>query len=496
MIGYVRKDSTPEVSHVAYNLNAFTSIDAYHDEEKLNPKIGCYGYNIAVKGGNLTGTIGAGAPTYQVGGKSVTLPSLVPQGEYVLKMHHFRCSGLGMGEDKIIVHSHLGNFYYADLLRHSEFKPLEGASQGVSDVTFLNYFSLGRDVLLAYHSKGLTTYDGESTSNYESCPKMTDVTMLYERAFGIEPSTDTLHFSAPLNPTDFSLDMGGGSITIRDDGGKMQRVIAMGNAIYIFKEYAVYRLSVYGSPEDYTLTKVVDTHSEILGKTIALSPSGILLMMDKVLYLFDGYKLKVLERGIFALMESTEHAVGKYFDENYYLACSLVKDDEKVGDEEDFGITYNNGIIHYNPETKGQGVMRGADIVGFYPVLTSEVKEIFVLYGNDRAHRAGKLTSDGALYGVPLKKKWRSPRYNFLDVQHFKILKRAQVDTAYDLNLTVTQGATKVKRRVYGYGRLSRPEVVPFNTSGYDFYLEIEAEGDLNVRGIKLSFDFVRRYFT
>ena len=492
MVGKLRKDITPTIKRVGYDISAFSKLDGYTEENSLNPRFGSYGYNIQVRGGVLQNSIGVGAPTYLVGREELTLPSLVPYEDVLKKLHHYRAVTDTGSLDKLIAYSYDGKFYVADLLKASDFTPLEGAPIVSGAVSFINYYTMGRDTVLIYHENGLTSYDGVNVVNYENLPILSDVTMLYERAFGICPSRDSVYFSAPLTPSDFTPEGGGGEITIRDDGGALIKILAYGGAVYIFKEYGVYRLSVYGSPGDYVLTKVIGTHSKIVSESIAFTPSGIVLLVDGCLYLFDGYKLKELERGLTAFIEDATNASACYFDDNYYLACKLKTEGELVGDEEELGVSVNNGVIILNLVSGGMGVMRGADIIGFYPVLAPGIKEVFVVHGNARSHRAGKLTTDGKLYGAPLKKKWRSARTNFQDVMNFKVLKRVMIDTRHDLDITVMQGGNSVTRRAFGY---NREATVPFNTSGYDFSFELSTDGDLYVRGVKLIFDFVRRYF-
>ena len=492
MVASFRRDNVPEPTRRAYDISAFGALDAYTEENSLSLRNGSYGYNIQLRGGVLQNTIGVGAPTYKVGESTLTLPSLVPLGDQLKSMHHFRAVGESGSRDKIVAHSVDGKFYKCELLSESDFVPLENAPVVGGKVTFLNYYTGGRDSVIIYHENGASVYDGLTTVNHEEVPKFCDVTMLYERAFGISSERDSIYFSAPLNPVDFSVENGGGEIVIRDDGGKMLRVVSFGGAVYIFKEYGVYRLSVFSSPEDYTLTRIIDSHSKIKGESVAVTPSGMIMLLGRTLQLFDGYKMKELERGLTALMESEEYAVGTYFDDNYFLACKLRTEGEKVGDERDLGITYNNGILCLNLLTGGMGVMRGADVIGLYPVLTGSIKEIFVIYGNARSHRAGRLTTDGKLYGEALEKLWRSAKTNFRNVSDIKILKRLMIDTRHDVDVRVTQGGKGVTRRAYGY---SAQATLPFNTSGYDFYFELRAQDDLYVRGVKLIFDFVRRYF-
>jgi len=486
----LRRDKTPEVRRVAQELSAFERFDADTPEDRLNARIGIYGYNVIVKSGNLKGGIGVDMPTYNVGSESITLPSLVPFQDVIASLNHFRTTVDGVGKDMILAHSVDGKFYLTSLLEDDGFSLLEGVPV-VRKATPVNYFKDGADHLLIYHENGLTDYDGTSVSNFESVPPLTSVTMLYERAFGVEERSDKVHFSAISNPTDFSVESGGGWITLRDDGGALTKIVSFGSSLYVFKEYGVYRLSVLGSPEDYSVERVLHTHSKIVPATIETTPHGIIFLMGTALYIFDGYTVRTLDRGLIALMESDEYAVGEYFDDRYYLACKMKTEGELVGDERDLGIKKNNAVFHFNVVSGAQGILRGADIVGFFPVLTKGVKEIFVVFGNVRSHRPGRLSTDGKMFGEPLEKRWRSARTKMGAFDELKNLKRITLDTSCDLKIKVYQGSVNVEKTAYAS---STTAVVPFGTVGYDFAFEISCTGDLFVRNAKLIFDYVRKY--
>ena len=487
----LRRDKTPEVRRVAQEIGSFEKFDADTPEDRLNARIGCYGYNVIVKSGSLKGGLGVDSPTYPVGESTLTLPSLVPHLDVISSLTYFRSKVSGVTEDRILAHSVDGKFYTTPLGKDEGFVLLEGAPQGVKEVTAVNYFKDGRDHLLLYHEMGVSDYDGESVKNVEDAPKLTSVTMLYERAFGVEEGSDKVYFSAISEPTDFSVENGGGWITLRDDAGALTKIVSFGSNLYVFKEYGVYRMGVMGSPEDYSVERILNTHSKIVPSTIQVTESGIIFLMGGALYIFDGYNVKTFDRGLVSLMESDEHAVGKYFDNRYYLACKMKTEGELVGDERDLGVKYNNAVLHYNLLTGAEGILRGVDIVGFFPVLTSTIKETFVVFGNARSHRAGKLTDDAKLYGENLPKKWRSARSKMQDFSVLKNLKRIVLDSSCDLKIKVYQGETEVEKTAYAKDTTA---IVPFGTVGYDFAWEISCIGDLFIRNAKLIFDYIRKY--
>ena len=483
----VRKDYIPKVRRKVQTIDFFKTLDAYTPEERLNLHYGSYGYNFMLSGGVLQTGIGLDNASYKVEDERVVLPTLAVYGERIKVLHYFR--GLNTtSPERLIAFSNQGNFYSCSLLTQGEFTKIEGIKgEAGSQASFINYYYEGREIMLILYSGGVATYDGEVVKVFENTPVLTSSIMLYDRLFGI--SEDTLYFSAPLNPTDFSVENGGGSISFMDEGGALKKIIALGSDIYVFREFSIFKLSVIGSPSDYVLSRVGYFDQKFVPGTLQNVGNELYFMIGKCLYSFDGYLLKQIRRELTALIESTDYATATYFDLTYYLSCRIKTDDSIVGDEGDMPPLYNNGIIYVSTLTPMHGVLRGADVISFYPILTSKLKAIFVVYGNARSHRPGMIVEGGTLYGTPLKKLWVSPKVILGDEGEQTNLKRVYANVYDNVDITVTQEEKRVTRTV----PKNSFEPVTFNTIGNDFRFEISTDGNLRIGKITFVFNLSRR---
>ncbi|MBQ8178578.1 MAG: hypothetical protein IJ033_05215, partial [Clostridia bacterium] len=320
MVTNFRQDRVPTVSRVSYDLSNFLSLDGRVEQSALSIKNGSYGYNILLKGGILQSGIGVGEPKYNLPEGTRTLPSLGLQGENIVRLHYYRASHLASGSERIIALGDGGGFYSCSLLSQDEFSPITNL-KGVAgeDAVMLNYYMDSRDTLLLFYSAGLIVYDGETATKIDNAPILKSAVMLYDRVFGV--SGDKLYFSAPLNPTDFSVDGGGGSISFMDEGGVLQKIVVLGSELYLFREHSVYRLSVIGKPSDYMLQKILTLSDPLNPNTLRSAGDVIYFTLGTKLYSFDGLSLREVLSGVMALVENVTHAVATYFDDVYYLAC-------------------------------------------------------------------------------------------------------------------------------------------------------------------------------
>lgn len=493
MIGRFRSDKTPLVSRVTYNVNTFEGFDAETPASALNTRYCSYGYNIFINSGKIKKMFGIGDPTYKTSEGTVLLPSLAPYSEQIIKLAYFRRTN--PIDDQVLVYGSGGHVFYANLCNpQSNYIKLDGIENVGAPPEFINYYFEGKDTMLIFWSGGLSVFDGSSVVTYDQAKPLISACMHFDRVFGIDASNqNTLHFSAQLQPDKFLPEEGGGSISLMDEGGKLQKIISMGGYLYLFREFSVSRLTAYANPEDYVLTGLFRTHELIVPGSIAVNNDSVTFFAGNNLYLFNGSSLRKVHPGLTALIDSTEYASSCFFNGKYYCAVKLKTEGELIGDESTLGVAYNNGVIVIDSMTDGEGIFRGADIVGFLPVLSSKINEIFLVYGNARLYRPGRITDDGKLYGAVLPKLWRSPAVNFNDPARVKHLRRVYIKTNTDLSVNVSQDGIESEKRAYGSMRNSY--MIPFNTIGYDFCISLRGESeDFAVDSMQLVFDFNRRY--
>ncbi|MBO5776695.1 MAG: hypothetical protein J6R35_04920 [Clostridia bacterium] len=495
MIGKFRYDKTPKVSRVTYNVTSFEGFDAETPANALNPRYCSYGYNIYIDNGKIKRIFGVGDPFYPMGSRDALLPSLASHAEQIQKIAYFRRSN--PDDDMMLVLGAAGHVFYCNLIDPpNAFTKIDNIQNEGAYPEFINYYLDGKDCMLIFWSGGLTVFDGTSATTYDKTPALSSACIHYDRVFGVDAvDQHTLHFSAQLMPNDFTPEGGGGSISLMDEGGKIQKIISMGGYLYLFREFSVSRLTAYANPEDYVLTGLFKTHELIVPDSIAVNNDSVTFFAGNSLYVFNGSSLRRVHSGLTALIESTAYASSCFFNGKYYCSCKLKTEGEQVGDEATMGIKRNNGVIVIDTLTDAEGVFRGADIIGFLPILSSKINEIFVVYGNSRVYRAGKITDDGKIYGKTLPKYWRSPRVNFNDPARVKHLRRVYIKTNTDLTVTVYQDDTESSKRAYGSMRSSY--AIPFNTIGDDFCISFAGESeDFAIDSMQLVFDFNRRYYT
>lgn len=499
MIGIFRRDKTPQVSRYNYKINAFDGIDAKTDNTKLPLSFGSYSYNIAIENCILKTGIGINpAVLTDSNGNQRILPDMSSmlktiKGLYVYRAYDYEYN---LKNDRIIIRASDNKFYQVGLYEGSNYVEIEGLSSTSDDVTCINYYMDGKDAFLVYTGDGgMFHYVPGTLTKFENAPGLKSACMHYDRVFGVDSKDyNKIHFSAPLVPTDFSVESGGGSISLMDEGGKINKVVSFKDYVFVFRDYAIHRLTAYTEPSEYSISKVFTSSEKIIADTVAVADRYIVFLCGNSLYKFDGYNLSKVYDGMSALIENSDFAVGVTFKGKYYLSVRMKKEgNEKVGDEIEFSTPKNNAIFCFDTLfSDNVAIMRGVDVRGFMPLVIGDYVELLVYFNNARSAYIGMLDWSGKLYGNKLDKLFVSPTSNVGDLTRLKALRRIFVMSKYDFNLTIKQGDMVSEKLVSGN---NSPTETAFSTVGDEISYRIKTNDDLMISELQFSFDLVRRYY-
>ncbi|MGI6213413.1 MAG: hypothetical protein ACOYIQ_02530 [Christensenellales bacterium] len=500
MLARFRKDKTPLPSRFTYPISKFMGIDAKSEQSGMPLSYACYAYNIAFRDEKLTAGPGLERGKYADSqGVTRTLPNLTSLAQFFKKMYFYRKYNYQTDtrEDKLLVHTLSDRLFVCDF-KGSPFTEVtqEANIPEGANLHCVNYHLDGEDVLLMYLScGGMRVYNGQSFTAYQNAPAAGSVCVHYERAWLTQyKSGNKLWFSDDLNPVDFTPETGkGGYITFPDDGGELLAVISFKDYIYVFREFCIHRLTAYTDPADYKLTRVFVTNNKIYPGSIQATSDKIIFYAQDGFYAFDGYTAVKVYENITPLIESMEHAAVCFFDQKYIVAARMKKEgEEKIGDEA-LAPYKNNCIITFDQLTGAVGIMRGADAGGFVPVNIENICGVYVSCNNFRGCDIYKLTGDGKLDNVPLKKLWRSPLSNLTGIDKYKILRSVFISCYHAAKLKVTYDEGQSE---YDLAATAKPQRVPINKKCDSVALSVYSDEEhFFVSSLQLNFDLMRYYY-
>ncbi len=475
-----RNERLPQATMLKYRIPGFSAIDARDTTVPKSLGICSYGYNIRFTNGYLTHSYGLNTAEWTTAKSNVyvKVPDLVAEGESICRMHVFNAKDEnGAERPELIVFSDVGRLYFCPLTESSEsYLYFAGLTDEPGEVSFLNYYTGGKDTALIYTENHAYSYDGEQLVRHSGVSGLIGACMHYDRVFGIKPGNrDTIVFSALLDPFDFSVEGGGGEISLMDEGGKILKLVSVRNAVYIFRENAVYRLTAYADPTNYTVTRLIRLDKPVRSRSVAFDLDRVFFVAGESVYSLSSAGIEKIYEEVTPLIASAENAVGAVYDDTYYLSCRMFTEgSEQIGDEGTEGaVTLNNALFGFGFGKGTVDIMRGADIADFAAVATDEVTALIVCYNGVRAAFPGMVTSDGKFYGLPFVKLWRSHEMKPGDAEALKAVRRIYVNTLYPVDVTVESESGSAVKHLTGGEKMSL--AVGFNTVGDGIRLSLRS---------------------
>lgn len=487
MRSYFRKDYEPKFKRYTYPVNTFTGFDAKSNENNLPLSCGVYGYNVRIEGGRLKQGMGIDCAEYN----GTMFPSSVYVGSRMVNAGIFRHYDYvnNQRDDIFVAQLYNKKIYY---MRFSEMQYVDsGIKLKSSNVTFLNYHITDKDYFLILTDSDTSyLFDGETFVTFMP-PSSISACAHGSRVYSVNPQTNKLSFSKELAPLNWTVSATeGGNITFPDEGGALTGVISWKNALYVFREFAIHRLTAYVDQSEFALSKVFSTTAKINFKTVAICNEVMYFLTDNGFYSFDGYNVKEILWKLFPLIKDPSTAHATFFDNTYYVAVTLKTDGEVVGDE-GHGTHVRNGIISYEVTRGETGVFRGTDICKFVPFNIDGKSLMFLLFGSVyRGLNVGMLKDTGMLFDQPLKKVWKSPLIDFGALDKVKVLKRFFIRSDYDAAIDI------VLDKSYPVDLIGTQEgkMVPVNRHAQKLGFAIRTEENmLDVHSILFELDFIRR---
>ncbi|MBP5177419.1 MAG: hypothetical protein ILP02_02410, partial [Clostridia bacterium] len=378
----------PKLRTMRVALDAFSRGLDKQTDAGLIPDMACDSYNFRLSSGALTD--GFGIDELTVGGENKRITSERPYKIYCYKRYD---DLLDEYDDRLLVYTKSKKLYELRLSSGEGFTLLNKTF--ATPPKAVNYKLNGVDVMIFSTETGLTVYDGETFTDYES-PSITSMCLHAERLFitsGGEGTT--LWFSENFDPTNWYVSLTkAGFIDFQDGLGKVNCVVEYGGYVYVFRDYGITRVGGYFDQTEFFADNVDVNRDRIFSGTVASTGNFVLYLTSDGFYRFDGSGAYPVMRGLKNALSGidNEDATAVYHDGRYY--CSLKV---RIGDK------VERRVLCYD--------VTGGD---FYLSKGFQVSDMvsapffggMLLFAVDGFDRVGVLSDKARLFNMGLEKYW------------------------------------------------------------------------------------------
>lgn len=320
-----------------------------------------------------------------------------------------------------------GDVYYFD--KTNTEKKLEYVHFDTAPLA-LNYRLYGSDVVIMCSSDGkmfVWDYINDAYS-IEDSPQITSMAVHFERLFvTIAGEKNAVWFSDDLDPTNWNFsESEGGFIQLIDDRGRSNKVVSFLNYIYIFRDYGISRLSAYASQDEFNVSNLYVSSSEIYPNSVTVCGDCIMFLASDGLYKFDGVSTTKVLTNIIGQVSDNKTAVATFFEGKYYLSLNLGYYNGFGVDESD---CKNNTLIVFDTKTKEYSLSKGLGIIKF----CAYKKILFVV---DSDNKVGQINKSLSTFNKSLTAKWQSSFTDF-GTNNVKNIKEFRAESNVSFYLTI-----------------------------------------------------------
>ncbi len=411
---YPRRRTIKAPTRRNFKINAFGGYRSGLAENLIDLSESKFCFNVTARDGELKegfGSYSAHILGDGVSGYYIPQPDLAVTGAWHYKRYDAEKEAR---DDRLIVHTIDHRLYSLALDQRATQYELIG--ENFAQIYTTESYRIGDvDVLLLSTDLGFYVLDGLTLSKVDSAPEIKSLCIHYERAFAtVHGEGISLWFSKSLDPTDWSISaQSGGYIEFADKGGKLTKAVSFMGYLYVFREYAIERVSALAEQTEFNVKKVYTSTDKIFHNTIAVCGECIIFLSESGLYYFDGANVGKLGGGInseeIGLFRS--HCVGAYYRGKYFLSCFLSHLSKEDTGFEKITYRHNNCIVVYDLTSGKSEIMMDYDVKGFCVVQTEDTSELFFWLQTalqERIKIASVYENRNVRLGMPAKMYWRT----------------------------------------------------------------------------------------
>ncbi|MGN0797504.1 MAG: hypothetical protein ACI4M5_04780 [Christensenellales bacterium] len=447
-----------------YALSKYEGNGNVKKDGKL-PCIGCdEGYNFECKNNMLLEARGFGKTKLDDGSVVAKLPDGVGDG----KLFFVRTVANEKGSGKLIF-CHDGGLEMLDLISDARWQHLD-IDEKVASVTDYNY--MGRDLVLL-GCVGGTTYVLENQTLTKVLTDKVIVQLLShnERIFAlVKGGNNSVWFSDVFDPFDWEVSLsGGGYLECDNSQGVINKLVSMGDYLYLFCDYGIYRLTCYSLQSQFELKKVYSSGEKILGESVASTQNKIIFCTKDNAYSYDYYGVKRLNVDLETMTS-----------QNNSIKSATAKQNQV------YIVTQNAEIIIYDVEKDNYCVVSGYQTGDLTSV---EAKNLSAIVARSKlCEELVMMTEQGEDYLTQCNRSWKIKDVDFGEPNRLKNIRYAEYKVSALTTLSVTADGIN-----YQFPLTQRNNKVAINVKGKNFDFELFNDtATVKISPIELRIDYLR----
>lgn len=352
----------------------------------------------------------------------------------------------------------------------------------------INYRVNSQDLfLLSGEGENLLVISGNGNESYDTVPIIKSCCSHYGKLFAITASEDSqLIYNEDVDITNWTNEKTA-NLDFNDERGVLNRIISYNDYIYLFRDYGITQLSIYGSDDDFAINHIYLSDSYIYPDSIAQSGDNVYFLERSGLKCFNGSSVKNIELGCEKLLSAFNQSKcwATCFEGKYYLACKCdFADGQQIGCESYNNGYVNNALLVYDIEKEHLDILRGVDINQVLALNNPYKSKLVACFNNQYIGKIGQLTEDGKLFGNSLGGYWKSVKTDLGYHNKKKRIKHFSIKASGNAEVTISSEKESKTFNILPKDKIQRIRV---NISGNEFEVKIMTSGQASISNFVLT---------
>ncbi len=338
---------------------------------------------------------------------------------------------------------------------------------------------------------GLFLMTGSITEMYNDAPNLISICSHYDKLFAITAGDRArLVYSDNKDITQWDND-NMQEIIFDDDRGKLNKVIAFNDYVYVFRDFGISKISAYSTRNEFDISQLYQCDSYIYPGTIASSGDKIYFLEGAGIFSFNGSSTSRIDLDCSDMLKKADkrNASAVCFESKYYLACRYdFNDGQTIGCETEEGYI-NNVLFVFDLVSKKVDLLRGIDIKQLCVLNNPYKSKVVACFNGQNIGNIGELTCDGKIFDSSTEKSWTSVKSDFGYPDKLKKIKHLTIKTLTDCELIVESDKQRKTFMIEGSEKIQQIRV---DVTGKEMQIGFKTSlPQANISNVKIVYNVI-----
>lgn len=435
----------PQAKNVEICVSDFSKgIDSLTHENTLNQDYAVSSYNFSYKNGGLTEGCGFEPLkiNYSSFSNTVNEPTYSSDVNF-LKVWYFKRwdNNNQIRRDNIMAWASDNNVYYVPLFSIAP-EVINTQMSFTDEPQSLNYKLNDIDYNISIsQNTGMCIWDGSNSPYiYDTTPDIRSFCASNGRfyaSFGGDRNVIRYTTNEDLTTWYVTLGAQDTEIELKDDLGRINKVISHLNYVYAFRDFGITKISK--SANSVNTSNLFCCGNMIIENTITVCGNKIFFLCKDGVYSFDGSNAKKINLNISNMFEGVDNsnATSCYHNGHYYVALKLNYFDEKILGCESDENHVNNTLLKLDVDTLEFELLRGVDICSLCSIHFAVADKMIACLNSGVTNKLVELNNQGKIVDTLTTKCWKSPLSDLGYGEEIKVVRDVTLTTKYDCTVKI-----------------------------------------------------------